>query len=86
MFNLATLLGLVSSAPTIIGSGMTLIEELNSGYQQAKADPNANLLTYVEDMMAALVANKGAVATAILGKEPTVTAAGVPVDPSAKQV
>ncbi len=76
MFNLASLLGLVSNAPGIIFSGITLIEELDAGYQEAKATPGANLLTYVEDMMQQLVANKGAVASAIMGPEPVVSAAG----------
>lgn len=76
MFNITSLLGLLTSAPTIIESGMTLIEELNEGFQKAKATPGVDPLTYVEDMLAALTANKGAVASAILGKEPTVLANG----------
>lgn len=92
MFNLLSVLGLVSKAPGIIVGGMTLIEELFAGYQQAKNDPNADTLTYVDDMMNQLLANKGAVASAIMGPEPVVSAAGaviqsaVPVDPSAKKV
>ena len=87
-FDIMSLLGLVAKAPTIIHSGMTLIEELNSGYQKAKATPGADLLTYVDDMMQALLQNKGAVATAILGVEPVVTAAGaeLPKAPTAATV
>lgn len=76
MFNIMTILGIISKAPTIIESGLTLIDELNAGYQKAKADPKADLLTYIEDMMQALVAHKGSVASAILGNEPHVAANG----------
>ena len=39
-----------------------------------------------EDILAQLVANKGAVATAILGKEPVVATDGTPIDPTARKV
>lgn len=76
MFNIVSILGLVARAPTVINSTMVLIEELSAGFEKAKATPGADVLVYIEDMMAALVAHKGALATAVLGQEPVVSTDG----------
>lgn len=75
MFNIASLIGLVSQAPSIIEGVMTLITEVEAGYAKAKAAGGDPVTTF-EDILAQLVANKGSVASAVLGPEPQVTAAG----------
>ena len=85
MFSITSLIGLISSAPSIIQGTMTLITEIESGYAKGKAAGGDPVVVF-ENILAELVANKGAVASAVLGPEPTVSTSGVPVDPSAKKV
>lgn len=84
MFNIGMVLELISAEPTIVGGVMKLITEIESGYKQAKAS-GGDVIVVVEDIIAALVANKGSVAMAVLGPEPTVTASGAPVTGSARK-
>lgn len=76
MFNIASLIGLISQAPTIIEGVMKLISEVEAGYAKGKAAGGDPIVIF-EDILAALVANKGSVAKAVLGPEPNVTNAGV---------
>lgn len=78
MFNITTLLGLIGSAPTIIEGVMKLITEVEAGYAKGKAAGGDPVVIF-EDILAQLVANKGAVATAVLGPEPIVSTSGTPV-------
>lgn len=82
MFNIGTLIGLIGQAPSIIQGVMTLISEVESGYSKAKAS-GGDPIVIIEDILAQLVANKGAVASAVLGPEPNVTASGA-IDPNPK--
>lgn len=82
MFNIGTLISLISQAPSIIQGVMTLIAEVEKGYAQGKAAGGDPVVIF-EDILAQLVANKGAVASSVLGPEPSVTASGV-VTPAAK--
>jgi hypothetical protein len=75
MFNIGSLIGLISSAPSIIEGVMKLVTEIEAGYAQGKAAGGDPIVVF-EDILAQLVTNKGAVASAVLGPEPTVTAAG----------
>jgi hypothetical protein len=75
MFNIASLISLISQAPTIIESVMKLVTEIEAGYAKGKAAGGDPIVIF-EDILAALVANKGAIATAALGNEPKVTANG----------
>ncbi len=75
MFNIASVIGLISQAPTIIEGVMQLISEVEAGYAKGKAAGGDPIVIF-EDILAALVAHKGAVATAVLGPEPHVTVAG----------
>jgi hypothetical protein len=83
MFNIQTLIGLISQAPTIIEGVMKLVTEVEAGYAKGKADGGDPIVIF-EDILAALVANKGAVAKAVLGPEPVVTDAGAIVTPPKK--
>ncbi len=83
MFNIASLISLISKAPTIIEGVMKLIAEVEAGYAKGKAAGGDPIVVF-EDILAALVANKGAVASAVLGPEPTVTTAGAIVPPVKK--
>lgn len=77
-FNIMSVISIIESAPGIITSGMKLIDEIVAGYEQGVADGGSPQVV-IRDILAALTANKGAVATAILGKEPPVTTAGAPI-------
>ena len=72
---LLAVIGLVSQAPSIIESVMTLITEIEAGYAKAKAAGGDPIVVF-EDILQAIVANKGAIATAALGHEPVVSTNG----------
>lgn len=78
MFNIASVIALISRAPTIIEGVMQIINEVEAGYAKGKAAGGDPVVVF-EDILAQLVQHKGAVATAVLGPEPTVTPAGVVV-------
>jgi hypothetical protein len=78
MFNIGSLISLISSAPSIIEGVMKLVTEIEAGYAQGKAAGGDPIVIF-EDILAQLVANKGAVASAVLGPEPSVTPAGAVV-------
>ena len=74
-FSIASVIGLISQAPTIIQSVMTLITEIEAGYAKGKAAGGDPIVIF-EDILAQIVSNKGAIATAALGNEPKVAANG----------
>jgi hypothetical protein len=78
MFNIGSLIGLISEAPSIIESVMKLIAEIEAGYAQGKAAGGDPIVIF-EDILKQLVDNKGSVAKAVLGPEPVVAANGTAI-------
>lgn len=77
-FSIGSVIGLISQAPSIIEGVMKLITEVETGYAQGKAAGGDPIVIF-EDILKQLVANKGAVASAVLGPEPSVSTAGAVV-------
>lgn len=81
-FNIGSVISLITQAPSIIEGVMTLVNEIEAGYNQGKA--SGDPIVIFEDILAQLIANKGAVASAVLGPEPIVTKAGAVVPATKK--
>lgn len=79
-FNIASIIHLISRAPTIIEGVMELIGAVEKGYAQGKAAGGDPIVIF-EDILAQLVQHKGSVASAVLGPEPHVTPAGQLIKP-----